>query len=141
MLAACAELGVAFVAYSPLGRSFLAGPVDVQSLAANDFRRSNPKFVGQAAEQNTQLVQQLAALADGLGATTSQVAIAWLLARQPHVIPIPGTRRTGYLESNVQATQLVLPSDVMARLDALFDPSRVAGARYPDAGFVGMESR
>ncbi|KAF1020393.1 MAG: Aldo-keto reductase IolS [Paracidovorax wautersii] len=139
MLAACAELGTAFVAYSPLGRAFLAGNLDVGTLAANDFRKNNPRFTGQAGAQNQQLVTALAAFASARNLGSAQVALAWLLAKHPHVIPIPGTRRITYLENNVQAASVTLTADETAELDRLFDPTRVAGARYPDAGFVGIE--
>ncbi|CAN7457231.1 aldo/keto reductase [Acidovorax sp. LjRoot66] len=139
MLDLCAELGTAFVAYSPLGRAFLTGTVDVTALADNDFRKHNPRFVGDAEAANRQLVQALAAFATARGLASSQVALAWLLARQPHVLPIPGTRRIQWLESNAHAAEVRLDSPEVAELDALFDPAKVAGARYPDAGFVGIE--
>lgn len=140
MLAACAEQGTAFVAYSPLGRAFLTGTVQVAGLAENDFRKHNPRFTGDAAARNGQLVQALAAFAQARGWESSQVALAWLLNKQPHVIPIPGTRRIGYLESNARAAAITLTAAELAELDRLFDPAQVAGARYPDAGFVGIEA-
>lgn len=140
MLAACAELGTAFVAYSPLGRAFLTGTVDAPQLADDDFRKHNPRFVGKAEEANRQLVRALGTFASARGWTNAQVALAWLLHKQPHVIPIPGTRRIAYLESNVSAARIALtPEDVVA-LDAMFDPAGVAGDRYPAAGFAGIES-
>lgn len=140
MLAACAELDTAFVAYSPLGRAFLTGAVDVAQLADNDFRRNNPRFTGQAGQSNRELVAVLAKFAAERHTSSSQIALAWLLNKYPCVIPIPGTRRIPYLESNVAAAGIHLSADELAQLDALFDPQRVAGARYPDAGFVGMET-
>lgn len=139
MLDLCAELGTAFVAYSPLGRAFLTGTVDVTALADNDFRKRNPRFVGDAEAANRQLVQALDAFAAARGRSSSQVALAWLLAKHPHVLPIPGTRRIQWLESNAHAAEVRLDSPEVAELDALFDPAKVAGARYPDAGFVGIE--
>lgn len=139
MLALCAELGTAFVAYSPLGRAFLTGTVDVKALADNDFRKNNPRFVGDAEAANQRLVRALDAFARARGLASSQVALAWLLAKQPHVLPIPGTRRIAYLESNALAAQVTLSPAEVAELDALFAPGHVAGARYPDAGFVGIE--
>ncbi len=141
MLAACAALGTAFVAYSPLGRAFLTGTLQVEQLAGNDFRRNNPRFTGAAGESNRQLVAALAEFAAARGLTSSQVALAWLLCKYPQVIPIPGTRRIAWLESNAAAVDVQLAPQELAQLDALFDPGRVAGARYPDAGFVGMETR
>jgi len=139
MLTACAELGTAFVAYSPLGRAFLTGTVDVSKLASDDFRRSNPRFLGEAQARNRQLVDALAAFAAARGLSSSQVALAWLLNKHPHVVPIPGTRRIAYLESNASATDIELSSDELAQLDQMFGPKTVAGARYPDAGMVGIE--
>lgn len=141
MLDACAELGVAFVAYSPLGRAFLTGAMDVSQLASNDFRRINPRFVGDAAAKNQRLVDSLAVWAARKDASSAQVALAWLLHKYPHVIPIPGTRRQAYLESNTAAVDLVLSAEELAELGQLFDPTQVAGARYPDAGFAGIEVR
>lgn len=141
MLAACAELGTAFVAYSPLGRGFLTGTLDVGELADNDFRKHNPRFTGEAKAQNRRLVDALDEFASARGSGGAQVALAWLLNKHPHVIPIPGTRRIAYLESNVRAADITLSVDEIARLDRLFDPESVAGARYPDAGFVGIETR
>ncbi|MFS8036938.1 aldo/keto reductase [Xanthobacter sp. AM11] len=137
MLDACRELGVAFVAYSPLGRSFLTGTVtSPDSLAADDFRRANPRFSGAALQQNLQLTQQLAALAATKGATSAQLALAWLLNKQDHVVPIPGTRRIKYLQENVAATAIRLTGAEIAALDALFAPEKVAGTRYPEAGMA-----
>lgn len=141
MLATCAELGTAFVAYSPLGRAFLTGALSVEQLADNDFRKNNPRFMGEAGQSNRQLVAALSEFAAARHVSSAQVALAWLLNRYPHVLPIPGTRRIAYLESNVAAADIRLDADELAELNALFDPQRVAGARYPDAGFVGMETR
>lgn len=139
MLQACAELGTAFVAYSPLGRAFLTGALKVDELADNDFRKRNPRFVGDAQAQNQRLVASLEALAKDRGLSSAQLALAWLLNKHPHVAPIPGTRRISYLESNVGAVGVQLSTDEIAALDRLFAPQSIAGARYPDAGFVGIE--
>ena len=140
MLAACAELGTAFVAYSPLGRAFLTGTLEVDALADNDFRKHNPRFSGDAQAHNRRLVDQLARFAQARGLSSAQVALAWLLHKQPHVIPIPGSRRIPHLESNARAADVLLDAGAMAELDHLFTPDSVAGARYPDAGFVGIET-
>jgi len=140
MLAACAELGTAFVAYSPLGRAFLTGTLEVDALADNDFRKHNPRFSGDAQAHNRRLVDQLARFAQARGLSSAQVALAWLLHKQPHVIPIPGSRRTPHLESNARAADVLLDAGAMAELDHLFTPESVTGARYPDAGFVGIET-
>lgn len=140
MLAACAELGTTFVAYSPLGRAFLTGSLDVGQLADNDFRKNNPRFVGDAHATNQRLVEALAGFSVQRGWSSSKVALAWLLNKHPHVVPIPGTRRIAYLESNVSTVDIVLTADEVAQLDRLFDPQSVAGARYPDAGLLGIEN-
>ena len=139
MLAACAELGTAFVAYSPLGRAFLTATVDTGKLADDDFRKRNPRFSGEAEARNRQLVAALGELAVARGLSNAQLALAWLLNKAPHVIPIPGTRRIAYLESNVSAADIALTADELGQLDRLFDPLAVAGARYTEGGFVGVE--
>jgi len=139
MLHTCAELGVAFVAYSPLGRAFLTGAVSTADLADDDFRKRNPRFVGDAAEANQRLVDGLAAFAAARSLTNAQVALAWLLNKHRHVIPIPGTRRIAYLEQNSAAAGVSLSGAEVAELDRLFAPERVVGARYPDAGMAGIE--
>lgn len=139
MLATCAELGVAFVAYSPLGRAFLTGAVDTARLADNDFRKANPRFQGDAEAANRRLVAGLQAFSAARGLTNAQAALAWLLNKHPHVIPIPGTRRIPYLEQNAAAVERSLGADEIAELDRLFDPAKVVGERYPEAGFVGVE--
>ncbi|MFG1246144.1 aldo/keto reductase [Xanthobacter flavus] len=137
MLAACRELGVAFVAYSPLGRSFLTGAVtSPDTLAADDFRRANPRFSGDALKANLTLVEALKDFAGAKGATSAQIALAWILNKQDNVIPIPGTRRQKYLEENVAATRIRLSPEEVATLDALFAPEAVAGTRYPEAAMA-----
>ena len=140
MLQACAELGTTFVAYSPLGRAFLTGTVSSALLADNDFRKHNPRFGGAAEASNRELVEGLRVIAEALGMTNAQLALGWLLAKHPHVVPIPGTRRIAYLEQNVAAAARdPLSTEQLAQLDALFAPARVAGARYTDAGMAGIE--
>lgn len=137
MLAACRELGVAFVAYSPLGRSFLTGAVtSPDTLAADDFRRANPRFSGDALKANLTLVEALKDFAAAKCATSAQIALAWILNKQDNVIPIPGTRRQKYLEENVAATRIRLSPEEVATLDALFAPEAVAGTRYPEAAMA-----
>lgn len=129
MLQTCAELGVAFVAYSPLGRAFLTGAVQPEQLADDDFRKHNPRFVGEAERINRQLVEALAAFA----------ALAWLLGKHPQVVPIPGTRRLAYLQQNAAAAGHRLSGEDIAELDRIFAAGRVAGSRYPEAGMAGIE--
>lgn len=140
MLATCAELGTSFVAYSPLGRAFLTGTVNPEKLPENDFRKANPRFQGEAEQANRLLVEQLAIFAKARGLSNAQVALAWLLAKHPHVIPIPGTRRIAYLEQNAAAVGHSLNAAEIAELDALFDPAKISGQRYPEAGMVGLGS-
>ena len=136
------ELGVAFVAYSPLGRSFLTNqPPAADTLEPGDFRLALPRFQGEAGAANLSLQQGLAAIATELGQPAAAVALAWLLHRQPHVLPIPGTRRLHHLQQNLAASALVLPAPVVQALDTLFAPGRAQGERYPDAGWAGVETR
>ena len=139
MLAACAELGSTFVAYSPLGRAFLTGTLDKASLAANDFRNMLPRFSGTAEVANQAMVDALSRFAHTKGMTNAQVALAWLLCKHPHVVPIPGTRRINYLEQNAAAADVALSAAEVAELDALFPPDAIEGGRYPEAGMVGIE--
>ncbi|MCA0325627.1 MAG: aldo/keto reductase [Proteobacteria bacterium] len=141
LLPLCAELGVAFVAYSPLGRAFLTGALDTAALSAQDFRAHNPRFTGTAAQANAQLVAQLGELARAWGLSNAQLALAWLLHKQPHVVPIPGTRRRARLDDNVGAARVRLTAEQMAQIDAVFAPGAAQGGRYPEAGWVGMEGR
>lgn len=139
LLAACAELGTTFVAYSPLGRAFLTGTVKSGTLADNDFRQFNPRFQGDAEIANQALVDKLHQFAQTRGVTNAQVALAWLLNKHPHVVPIPGTRQIRYLEQNVAASAITLTREELAALDELFLPEHVTGTRYPEAGMVGVE--
>lgn len=139
LLQTCAELGTSFVAYSPLGRAFLTGTLDTTALANNDFRKILPRINGDAEAANRLLVDALGRFAAARGASNAQIALAWLLHKHPHVLPIPGTRRIAYLEQNAAATELRLSAKEVAELDQMFSPDKVAGARYPDAGMVGIE--
>lgn len=139
LLAACAELGTMFVAYSPLGRAFLTGTVRSDTLAENDFRQFNPRFQGDAEIANQALVEKLHQFAQTRSVTNAQIALAWLLNKYPHVVPIPGTRQIRYLEQNVAASAITLTSEELATLDELFLPEHVTGTRYPEAGMVGVE--
>ena len=135
VLPACRELGVSFVAFAPLGRGFLTGAVaNIAALAADDYRRQLPRFQGDAAAHNQGLVAQLAVIAREHHCSAGQLALAWLLARSPEVIPIPGTRRMQRLEENVAAVDIVLTPETRVRLDALFAPGAVAGERYDADG-------
>jgi aryl-alcohol dehydrogenase-like predicted oxidoreductase len=133
LLDACHELGVALVAYSPIGRGLLTGAVtDVNELAPDDFRRIVPRFSADHLGTNLRLVAAVKAVAEQLGATPAQAALAWLLARDGTVIPIPGTKRVRYLEENLAAAELSLTPQQIAALDAAVPPDAVAGQRYPE---------
>jgi aryl-alcohol dehydrogenase-like predicted oxidoreductase len=139
LLQACAELGVTFVAYSPLGRAFLTGTVsDPDQLPEGDFRKSNPRFQGEALERNNRLVAALGKFAADHKAKPAQIALAWLLSKHPHVVPIPGTKRRTYLAENVAAAELRLSAGDIAELDRIFAPDQVAGTRYVEEGMKGL---
>jgi len=130
------ELGIGFVAYSPLGRGFLTGKIrSLDQLDDSDFRRNNPRFEGDNLEANIRIVEQVDAVARELDATPGQVALAWLLAQGDDIAPIPGTKRVSYLEENVAADALVLSAEQLATLDGLEKP---VGDRYADMSQVNL---
>jgi aryl-alcohol dehydrogenase-like predicted oxidoreductase len=122
------ELGIGFVPYSPLGRGFLTGTVDVASLSQNDFRKTNPRFSEENARANEALVALVREVAEQCGATPAQVALAWVLSRGEDVVPIPGTKRVRYVEENVRALDVRFAPEQLAQLDGL--ASKTAGERY-----------
>ncbi len=131
ILATVRELGIGFVAYSPLGRGFLTGQIkSPEDLEATDYRRSSPRFQGENFQKNLDLVVAITEMAAEKHCTPAQLALAWVLAQGNDVVPIPGTKRRAYLEENVAATEIVLGSDEVARLDASLAPEKVAGPRY-----------
>jgi aryl-alcohol dehydrogenase-like predicted oxidoreductase len=142
VLSTCAELGIGFVAYSPIGRGFLSGQIrSVDDLAADDFRRHNPRFQGEAFEQNLRLVDRVREIADEKGVTASQLALAWVMAQSeapgnPDVVPIPGTKRVAYLEENAAAVDIELADDDLRRLDEAAPVGAAVGDRYPDMSTV-----
>ncbi|HEY3020187.1 MAG TPA: aldo/keto reductase [Solirubrobacteraceae bacterium] len=135
ILPACRELGVGFVAYSPLGRGFLSGRFkSPDQLDETDFRRHGPRFQGEALEQNLRLVAKVEELAAEKGCTPGQLALAWVLAQSDDVVPIPGTKRRTYLEENVAAAAVRLTADDLARIDA--EVPQAAGDRYDRTGMA-----
>ena len=139
VLAACRELGVAFVAYSPLGRGFLTGQIKkFDDLAADDFRRYSPRFQGENFAKNLALVEHLTAVARQKGVTAGQLALAWVLSRGDDIIPIPGTKRRSYLEENVAAADISFTADELARIDAIAPSGAAAGERYPAAAMASV---
>jgi aryl-alcohol dehydrogenase-like predicted oxidoreductase len=133
LLATCAELDVALVPFSPLGRGFFTGVITEPEFGKGDMRKRFPRFQGENFEQNQRLLEGLIAVADKVGATPGQVSLAWLLAKGPHVVPIPGTKRVSRIEENAGAGDVVLEASQVAALDELFDADNVAGERYPEA--------
>jgi aryl-alcohol dehydrogenase-like predicted oxidoreductase len=142
VFATCAELGIGFVAYSPIGRGFLSGQIrSVDDLAPDDFRRHNPRFQGEAFEQNLRLVDRVREIADEKGITASQLALAWVMAQggragHPNIVPIPGTKRVAYLEENAAAVDVQLTDDDLRRLDEAAPVGAAQGDRYPDMSTV-----
>ncbi|MGN2407946.1 aldo/keto reductase [Pseudomonas syringae] len=132
VLATCRRLGIAFVAYSPLGRGFLTGELRTpEDFAPDDYRRFSPRFQGENFNRNLQLVEKVKAVAAAKGISASQLALAWVLAQGDDIIPIPGTKQRKYLESNVAAASVELSKDELAQLDAIFPAEgAVAGERY-----------
>jgi aryl-alcohol dehydrogenase-like predicted oxidoreductase len=133
VLAACARLGVGFVAYSPLGRGFLTGALRrIEDFAADDYRRLSPRFQGENFTRNLMLVEKVKTLANDKGCTPAQLALAWVLAQGEHVVPIPGTRRIRNLDENVGALQVKLTDVDLDTIEAVFPAGVSAGARYPE---------
>ncbi|MBI3049594.1 MAG: aldo/keto reductase [Acidobacteria bacterium] len=133
VLATCRELGIAFVAYSPLGRGFLTGRLrSVDDLASDDWRRQNPRFEPASFLQNLAIVAELERIAQRKGCTPAQLALAWLLSRGPDIIPIPGSTRPERVQENAAAVQIALSPDDLAALEAV--GRRVAGERYAEGG-------
>lgn len=134
ILALCKKLHISFVAFSPLGRGFLTNKItSANQLEANDFRRINPRFIGENFAKNQALVEQLNQIAEEKNCTAAQLSLAWILNKSPQVIPIPGTKRVKYLEENVQATNIILTKDEINHLDNIFAPTAIAGERYPES--------
>ena len=139
MLDKCRELGIGFVAYSPLGRGFLTGTIrSPEDFDADDFRRTNPRFTGENFAKNLELVDKVRAIAADKGCTPAQLALAWVLSRDPHIVPIPGTRRRSTLDENLDAADLVLSAADQAAIEAVFPPDAAAGPRYPAAAMAWL---
>ncbi|MCS4504849.1 aldo/keto reductase [Arhodomonas aquaeolei] len=138
VMSACRELGVAFVAYSPLGRGLLSGVLDGHSLAKDDARRNLPRFAGKALNANLARIGRLRAIAAKYDATPSQIALAWVLAKG--VFAIPGTKRVAYLEENIAATDVHLTADDLTELDRAYAPGSFTGDRYTAEGMKGIDA-
>ena len=134
VLNTCRELGIGFVAYSPLGRGFLSGGIKrFEDLAEDDYRRHSPRFQGENFGKNMDLVEKVGEIAREKGITASQLAIAWTLACGEDIVPIPGTKRRKYLESNAAAVDVELTAEDLERIDEVFPKDAASGTRYPEA--------
>jgi aryl-alcohol dehydrogenase-like predicted oxidoreductase len=141
ILAACEELGIGLVAYSPLGKGFLTGAMSAETtLAPGDFRARLPRFTKEAMAQNQALVDLLKRIADAKGATVAQIALAWLLAQKPWIVPIPGTTKLHRLEENIGAAEITLGADELGEIERAAAGIAVAGERYP-AELMAMVGR
>jgi aryl-alcohol dehydrogenase-like predicted oxidoreductase len=137
ILPTCRELGIGFVAYSPLGRGFLTGQFKkFEDLPEDDYRRRAPRFQGDNFQRNLDLVERVREIAGEKGCTPGQLALAWLMARGQDIIPIPGTKRLKYLEENVAASNVRLSDDDLRRIDEAAPKGVAAGERYPDMSTV-----
>lgn len=129
------ELGIGYVAYSPLGRGFLTGQITrPEDFPEGDTRRNHPRFQGENFARNIALVHELEGMAQAKGCTAAQLALAWVLARGQDIVPIPGTKRRNYLEQNIAATELRLSEEELRRLDRILPPGAAAGDRYHERG-------
>jgi aryl-alcohol dehydrogenase-like predicted oxidoreductase len=125
------ELGIGYVAYSPLGRGFLTGQIRrIEDLAEDDYRRHSPRFQGENFQKNLDLVTEIEKMAQEKGCTPAQLALAWLLAQGEDIVPIPGTKKRSRLEENVGALQVQITAEDRARIDAILPPGAAAGTRY-----------
>ena len=138
ILPTCTELGIGFVSYSPLGRGFLSGRfTSPEELEEGDFRRTVPRLTGDNLQANQRLVAKVAEIADEKGVTPAQLALAWVLARGEHIVPIPGTKRRRYLEENAAAADIELTGDELARIEA--ELPEATGDRYDEAGMASVD--
>jgi aryl-alcohol dehydrogenase-like predicted oxidoreductase len=139
ILATCRELGVGFVAYSPLGRGFLTGQLTrFEDLAPDDYRRFSPRFQGENFKKNLELVERVTALANEKRCKPSQLALAWVLAQGEDIVPIPGTKRRVFLEENIAALDIALSADDLSRLDDIIPRGAAAGNRYTTEGMQAV---
>jgi len=134
VLDACRRLDIGFVAYSPLGRGFLTGTIkSPDDFAADDYRRTTPRFQGENFARNLALVDKVREFASEKGCSPAQLALAWMMSQWQHIVPIPGTRRKANLDENLGALSVSLSGAELAAIDAVFPPDAVVGARYPEA--------
>jgi aryl-alcohol dehydrogenase-like predicted oxidoreductase len=139
LLDVCRELGIGFVAYSPLGRGFLTGQIkSFDDLAPDDYRRNAPRFQGENFQKNLELVKRIEEIAAEKGCTPAQLALAWVLAQGEDIVPIPGTKRRKYLEENVGALDVKITPEDLKRIDEVAPKGAAAGTRYPEAGMAAV---
>lgn len=139
VLDACRRHGIGFVPYSPLGRGFLTGEIRTpEDFAPDDYRRNSPRFQGENFARNIALVDKVRELAHEAGCTPGQLALAWVLAQGPDIVPIPGTKRRKYLEQNVEAVNLDIGPSQLTELEAIFPRGAAAGTRYPEAQMAAV---
>lgn len=139
LLGVCRELGIGFVAYSPLGRGFLTGQIKTfEDLAPDDYRRRSPRFQGENFDRNLELVRRIAEIAGERGCTPAQLALAWVIAQGEDVVPIPGTKRRKYLEENVGALEVQITPEELKRIDEVAPRGAAAGERYPEASMSAV---
>jgi len=141
LLSTCKELGIAFVAYSPLGRGFLTGQFKkFEDFEENDFRRTSPRFQGENFQKNLDLVKKLETMAAKKSCTTSQLALAWVIAQGEHIFPIPGTKRIKYLEENVGALNVKFTKGELAEIDSIAPKGVAAGLRYTEGAMKFVDA-
>jgi aryl-alcohol dehydrogenase-like predicted oxidoreductase len=141
ILPTCRQLGIGFVAYSPLGRGFLTGQIKrFEDLAEDDYRRHSPRFQGENFDKNLELVRRIEEMAREKGCTPAQLALAWVMARGNDIVPIPGTKRRAYLEDNIAAVSVELTAADLRRIEEIAPQGAAAGTRYPEA-MMGMVNR
>ena len=141
VLAICRELGIGFVAYSPLGRGFLTGQFRTfEDLPADDYRRNSPRFQGENFQKNLDLVRQIEEIARERGCQPSQLALAWVMAQGKDIVPIPGTKRRKYLDENAGALKVQLSAEDLRRIDEVFPRHAAAGQRYPESMMALLNS-
>ena len=139
ILQTCKELGIAFVAYSPLGRGFLTGQIKkFEDLDKDDYRRMSPRFQGENFNKNLVLVKEIEAIAKEKNCTPSQLALAWVLAQEDFIFPIPGTKKVKYLEENIKATDISLSTNELEQIEKMFPKNVAAGLRYVESGMKAV---
>lgn len=139
ILPVCEALNIGFVPYSPLGRGFLTGSLDIKQLAEDDFRKSLPRFQQQAIQHNQKLLEQMQDIAQQYGCSLAQLALAWMLNKYDHLVPIPGSRKPEHLQDNIQAVNLNLTVATLEQLDHIFEPHAIIGERYSEKDLAYLD--